>query len=47
MTNRGALILALLLIGLITYDVMVNGSEHLLFLAKKLADMLEWMAFWR
>lgn len=47
MTNRGALILALFLIGIITVDVMLYGSQHLIFLAKKLADMLEWMAFWR
>lgn len=47
MTNRGAVILGLLLIIVITVDVMLYGSEHLLFLAKKFADMLEWLAFWR
>lgn len=47
MTNRGAFILGLLLVIIITVDVMLYGSDHLLFLAKKLADLLEWLAFWR
>jgi len=47
MTNRGALILALFIIAAITIDVMIYGSDHLLFLAKKLAELLEWIAFWR
>jgi hypothetical protein len=47
MTNRSAFILALILIAAITVDVMIYGSEHIVFLGKKLADLLEWMAFWR
>jgi hypothetical protein len=47
MTNRGALIRALFLIGAITTDAMIYGSDHLLFLVKKLTDLLEWLAFWR
>ncbi|MFL4471466.1 hypothetical protein ACERZ8_16880 [Tateyamaria armeniaca] len=47
MTNRGAVILGLLIIGAIALDVMIYGSEHLVFLGKKFTDMLEWMAFWR
>ncbi len=47
MTNRGAIILGLILIGAITIDAMLYGSEHGLFLAKKFTDMLEWLAFWR
>jgi hypothetical protein len=47
MTNRGAIILGLFLIAAITADVMIYGSEHIIFLAKKLADLLDWLAFWR
>jgi len=47
MTNRGAVIFALLIIGAIALDVVIFGSDHLVFLGKKFADMLEWMAFWR
>lgn len=47
MTNTGALILGLLLIAAFAVDVTLYGSEHLIFLAKKFTDMLEWMAFWR
>lgn len=47
MTNRGALILGLIIIAAITIDGWLYGFEHLVFLAKKMADMLEWMAFWR
>ena len=47
MTNRGSLILAALILAAIGVDVMIYGSEHLLFLGKKFADLLEYMAFWR
>ncbi|WP_299602999.1 hypothetical protein [uncultured Tateyamaria sp.] len=47
MTNRIALVLALLIIGAITLDVMLYGMEHLIFLGKKFAELLEWIAFWR
>lgn len=47
MTNSIALALGLLLVGALAVDLFVFGSEHLVFLAKKLFDMTEWMAFWR
>ncbi|MEO0379115.1 MAG: hypothetical protein AAF252_02530 [Pseudomonadota bacterium] len=47
MTNRGSVILALLIAAAIGTDVMIFGSEHLVFLGKKFADLLEYMAFWR
>ena len=47
MTNSIALVLALLIIGAITADVMLYGTEHLIFLGKKFAELLEWIAFWR
>ena len=47
MTNSIALTLALVVIGLIAGDMYYQSGEASLFVAKKFADMLEWMAFWR
>ena len=47
MTNRLALILGAIVIGLIVLDVILFGTDHLVFLGKKLFDLIEWMAFWR
>lgn len=47
MTNRIALVLALVIVGAITVDVMLYGMQHLVFLGKKFAELLEWIAFWR
>ncbi|WP_299041226.1 hypothetical protein [uncultured Tateyamaria sp.] len=47
MPNSVAITLALLIVGAIAADVMLYGTEHLVFLGKKFADLLEWLAFWR
>lgn len=47
MTNRIAIALGLLIIGAIVLDVLAFGTEHLVFLGKKLAELIEWVAFWR
>ena len=47
MTNRLALILAVLLSAALIADYLVFGQEHLLFLGKKLFELIEWLAFWR
>mgnify|MGYP001576776941 FL=1 len=47
MTNRIALWLGVVLIGLIAADLMLVGDKHLVFLGKKMVDLIEWMAFWR
>ena len=47
MTNRIAIVLGLLLIIGIIVDLMLFGSEHMVFLGKKMFDLIEWMAFWR
>ena len=47
MTNQIALILAsIILIGL-GCDWYLNDLTATLFLSRKLADMIEWLAFWR
>ena len=46
MTNSLALVLgALILIG-IGVDVAIFGSEHMVFLGKKMFWLLDWIAFW-
>ena len=47
MTNTIALYLALFLIVAISADIVIYGSEHVVFLGKKLTELLEWIAFWR
>lgn len=47
MTNRIALFLAAGLIALLALDAVVFGSEHFVFLGKKMLDLIAWMAFWR
>ena len=47
MTNRSAFILGLIIVVAIAVDVSLYGSDHLVFLGKKLAELLEWLAFWR
>lgn len=47
MTNRIAFVLALLIIGAIAIDSFYFGTEHIIFLAKKMAELIEWLAFWR
>ena len=47
MTNQIAIWLGLCILGALIVDVALFGTEHLLFLAKKLYSFLDWLAFWR
>lgn len=47
MTNRIALFLAALILCALAIDVYYFGDIHLIFLAKKLMALIEWIAFWR
>ncbi|WP_425102013.1 hypothetical protein [Tropicibacter sp. S64] len=47
MTNTLAIVLGALILGGLGVDYLMYGSEHLLFLAKKMFDLIEWLAFWR
>ncbi|MEM6340159.1 MAG: hypothetical protein AAF729_03345 [Pseudomonadota bacterium] len=47
MTNRLALTLAILLLGSLVLDLWLYGSEHMIFLGKKLFELIDWLAFWR
>ena len=47
MTNKIAIVLGCAILGAILYDVMIHDSANLLFLAKKMLEFIEWIAFWR
>ncbi|MBW4708577.1 hypothetical protein KX928_12360 [Roseobacter sp. YSTF-M11] len=47
MTNGIALVLGLIIVALVAVDIMIYGTEHVVFLGKKLFELIEWLAFWR
>ena len=47
MTDRIALILGIVIVALCALDLFANGGEVLFFLARKLFDLVEYLAFWR
>lgn len=47
MTNRLAILLALALGAAIAVDIIRYDSENMLFLSKKMLELIEWLAFWR
>jgi hypothetical protein len=46
MTNRIAVWIGLLILAFVAYDLYA-GTGMLLFLARKLADLVQYVAFWR
>ncbi len=47
MSDRFALVLAALIAGAVLLDLTVLQSGATLFLLRKLADFVEYLAFWR
>lgn len=47
MTNKLALTLGLVIIGLIAFDYYQYDWANAIFLLRKFAALIEWMAFWR
>lgn len=47
MTNKIAIWLGLFLVLAVVTDLLLFGGDNLLFLAKKLFELLDWVAFWR
>ena len=47
MTDRLALILALLIAAAMAADVLFNGSTAIVFLLHKFENLVEYAAFWR
>lgn len=47
MTNPIAITLGLIVAAVIGGDLFLSGGDNLLYVGKKFADLLEWVAFWR
>ena len=47
MSNRAAIFLALLIAAAIGFDQYRFDGQYALFLARKLAELIEYIAFWR
>lgn len=47
MTNPIAVFLALLILGGLGYDLIWMDGQASLLLARKMFDLIEWVAFWR
>jgi hypothetical protein len=47
MSNRTHFILAVIIVALILLDVTLNASAALMFLLRKLVDMIDYVEFWR
>lgn len=47
MTNRIAVVLGIVIAALCAIDLMLNNGQVLLFLGRRLLELIEWMAFWR
>ena len=47
MSNRLALILGSLIVAAVLADQFANNGVGSLFLARKLLEFIEWLAFWR
>ncbi|SHE34589.1 hypothetical protein SAMN05444273_101159 [Litoreibacter ascidiaceicola] len=47
MTNKIAIVLGLLIVGIFAADLFVFGWDLHIFLGKKLMVLTEYMAFWR
>lgn len=47
MTNRLALILGACILALLLSDRFLNDGTYSLFLARKLTELIEYIAFWR
>ncbi|MGR3759576.1 hypothetical protein ACUXV3_05520 [Roseobacteraceae bacterium NS-SX3] len=47
MTNRIAIWFGLLLVAALAIDTWLYGTTHLVFLGKRLFELIDWIAFWR
>ena len=47
MSNQLAIVLGVILLGGLGLDHFLNDNTGLLFTARKFADLLEYLAFWR
>ncbi|GLO74292.1 hypothetical protein MACH18_13720 [Phaeobacter italicus] len=47
MTNTIAVVLGGFLIVAIAIDIALFGDVHMIFLGKRMLELIDWIAFWR
>ncbi len=47
MTHKIALMLGFIILVAIAIDIMLAGTGHMVFLGKRLFELIDWIAFWR
>ena len=47
MGNTGWIVFLFLILGAIAADVILAQGANSVFLLKRMADLIEWVAFWR
>ncbi len=47
MTDRIALFLGLMIVAALGWDYFFNDFAATFFVARKVVDLIEWLAFWR
>lgn len=47
MTNSTAIVLGLALLCLVVADLLFFEMDHVVFLGKRLLDLIDWVSFWR
>ena len=47
MTNKIAIVLGLVILGLFALDYFIIGADSHIFLGRKLGELIEYMDFWR
>ena len=47
MTNRLAIVLAILIAALMILDLTMNNGAALFFLVRKVVDLIDYLVFWR
>ena len=47
MTNQIAIALGVMILAATCLDMFAFGGSNLLYLARKFAELIEWVAFWR
>ena len=47
MTNKISIVLGLIIVMAIAIDMILFGTDHMVFLGKRLFELIDLVAFWR
>ena len=47
MTNFVALMVGIFIVAAIVIDMVLFGPDHMIFLLRRMEELIEWLAFWR